>query len=275
MLGSEVGDRSTRARSATSVQALPRAGAVATLTAMPALALALARVTWDAGLLLAHGVESAPSLALSTVTIADLLTVVAGAAGTAASAYLSLAALLLFATPRRSRARAAVMRLTPGGWRRVVSVAATGALSAGLAFPAAAAPDSSDAGWVPEPLAPAEALAPPVLAPILPAPGESGGEPPDNPGPSPRSASGPPAQPAPPIGGAPAPDYVVATGDSLWTIAADALEGDLADGMASSDVAEIAAAWPALFEANRETVGADPGLIHPGQRLVVPDGWTS
>ncbi len=56
---------------------------------------------------------------------------------------------------------------------------------------------------------------------------------------------------------------VVAPGDSLWKLAADAL------GPGAS-AAEIAAAWPRWHEANAAAIGADPGLIHPGQVLDVP-----
>lgn len=47
-------------------------------------------------------------------------------------------------------------------------------------------------------------------------------------------------------------DYTVRTGDSLSAIAA---EHDLDGG------------WPALYEANRDHLGPDPDLIHPGQHL--------
>lgn len=54
----------------------------------------------------------------------------------------------------------------------------------------------------------------------------------------------------------PASDYTVQPGDSLSKIAADQL-GDQA-------------AWPKLYEKNRETVGEDPDLIYPGQVLDLP-----
>ncbi len=68
---------------------------------------------------------------------------------------------------------------------------------------------------------------------------------------------------------APAPDTVVVSrGDCLWSIAAAHLP-------TGSSEAEIAAAWPRWYAANRETIGADPDLILPGQRLTIPDGATS
>jgi len=54
----------------------------------------------------------------------------------------------------------------------------------------------------------------------------------------------------------------VSSGDSLWSLTASVLELD--------EVEHVAAAWPLLYEANRDLVGADPDLIHPGQELVVP-----
>ncbi|WP_062518594.1 LysM peptidoglycan-binding domain-containing protein [Demequina silvatica] len=56
--------------------------------------------------------------------------------------------------------------------------------------------------------------------------------------------------------------HVVAPGESLWSITADALD--------TAEAAAVAEAWPALYRANREAIGEDPGLIHPGQRLALP-----
>lgn len=55
----------------------------------------------------------------------------------------------------------------------------------------------------------------------------------------------------------------VHSGDSLWTIADRALGG-------SPSAARVATAWPRWYAANRSTVGADPDVIHPGQRLRPP-----
>jgi len=50
--------------------------------------------------------------------------------------------------------------------------------------------------------------------------------------------------------------HVVLPGESLWTIAAE-LIGD-------------ASLWPALYRANRDQI-VDPHLLHPGQRLAIPE----
>jgi hypothetical protein len=55
----------------------------------------------------------------------------------------------------------------------------------------------------------------------------------------------------------------VVSGDSLWSIAAAHLGRD-------ATPAEIAAAWPRWYAANRRVVGDDPTLIRPGQRLRPP-----
>lgn len=56
---------------------------------------------------------------------------------------------------------------------------------------------------------------------------------------------------------------VVHPGDCLWTIAA----ARLAPGATN---AEIDRAWRAIWAANRDRIGTDPNLIHPGLTLVMP-----
>ena len=71
-----------------------------------------------------------------------------------------------------------------------------------------------------------------------------------------------PAQDAPPRPTPHMPDSItVAPGDSLWSIAAS-LHPD-------ADDASIDAAWRAIYEANADTL-PDPNLIHPGQKLTLP-----
>jgi nucleoid-associated protein YgaU len=62
----------------------------------------------------------------------------------------------------------------------------------------------------------------------------------------------------------PAHEVVVRPGDSLWRIAEASLPAGAGD-------AEVDARCRALYAANRAVVGADPDLIHPGQRLRLPD----
>ncbi|MDQ3645419.1 MAG: LysM peptidoglycan-binding domain-containing protein [Actinomycetota bacterium] len=56
--------------------------------------------------------------------------------------------------------------------------------------------------------------------------------------------------------------HVVRRGETLWSIAADALP--------TTDAARIDRYWPAVYAANRHIIGADPDHIRPGQRLQLP-----
>lgn len=58
-------------------------------------------------------------------------------------------------------------------------------------------------------------------------------------------------------------EVVVAPDDTLWSIAAARLGPAVGDR-------QIATYWPRLYDANVDVVGADPDLIEPGQRLVLP-----
>ncbi len=58
-------------------------------------------------------------------------------------------------------------------------------------------------------------------------------------------------------------DYVVRSGDTLWEIAARALS--------TEDERRIARYWPSIHRVNRNIIGVDPSVIHPGQRLVLPN----
>lgn len=58
--------------------------------------------------------------------------------------------------------------------------------------------------------------------------------------------------------------HVVERGDNLWNITAADLGPD-----ATAD--EIAAEWPRWWHTNRDIIGDDPDLIHPGQVLTHPD----
>lgn len=68
------------------------------------------------------------------------------------------------------------------------------------------------------------------------------------------------AQQANPSG---AREVVVLRGDSLWSIAAK----DLGEGAGDTSIANH---WPKWYAANKDVIGADPGLIVPGQVLQAP-----
>jgi LysM repeat protein len=78
------------------------------------------------------------------------------------------------------------------------------------------------------------------------------------------TVAGQPPQPitagASPVSG----DHTVHAGDSLWSISAAHL------GPGATD-ADITREWHSLWRANAATVGEDPDLIEPGQRLQLPE----
>jgi nucleoid-associated protein YgaU len=82
---------------------------------------------------------------------------------------------------------------------------------------------------------------------------------------APVAPSPPPPSPTRPA--VPAPPepvvYTVVVGDCLWSIAARHLGAD-------PDASAVDAGWRAIYAANRDAVGDDPGLIHPGLVLRLP-----
>lgn len=69
--------------------------------------------------------------------------------------------------------------------------------------------------------------------------------------------------PEPRDGGGSVRTVTIEEGDSLWSISADLLGGDVP----TTDIAEV---WPDLYDANAERIGPDPARIEPGQELTVP-----
>jgi resuscitation-promoting factor RpfA len=65
----------------------------------------------------------------------------------------------------------------------------------------------------------------------------------------------------------PARVVVVRSGDSLWSLA----EREL--GNAATDE-QVSREWPRWYAANAETIGPDPAVIRPGERLLVPSERT-
>lgn len=61
----------------------------------------------------------------------------------------------------------------------------------------------------------------------------------------------------------PPEDVRVEPGDTLWSIARGSLPSSATDH-------EIDRRWRAIYRANLDAVGADPDLIRPGQRLLLP-----
>ncbi len=62
---------------------------------------------------------------------------------------------------------------------------------------------------------------------------------------------------------------VVRPGSCLWHLAAAQLE---AEGAGVPTAAQVARAWPRWWATNRDVIGDDPDLLHPGMRLSPPPG---
>lgn len=130
---------------------------------------------------------------------------------------------------------ALALRVTPHAVRRVLDVALGLSIATGVcAGPAAASYAGAGSG---PPPADVPASAPIASAPVLDWPT------------------------APPAGAA---EHVVVTpGDTLWGLAERSLGG-------GATAAQVAQTWPAWWDANRDVIGPDPDLLHPGTRLTPP-----
>lgn len=261
--------------------ALKQLGALTTLVLAPVAMYVLGALAWEQAQALSTSGQLTATAGLSTLSLGAALTPAAAAAGSLVAAHLTWTALALVAMPRTSRLRAAVSSVTPSAWRRLVTVAATGALSAGFALPATAAvvsaadepthagwashsdqfdPSVANAGWVPAPATAAIETQQPESGKVSAAAGN------DNAAPASASATSRAEGNDPAID---AEEVVVKSGDTLWDITARQLD------LTPADNAAIAAAWPELYHENRTTIGADPGLILPGQQLSIPAGWSA
>jgi hypothetical protein len=80
-----------------------------------------------------------------------------------------------------------------------------------------------------------------------------------------RPAAAVPPRPTPDPDAGSAEVTVVASGDTLWAIAAAHLPS-------GHSAAEVARAWPRWYARNRAVIGPDPGLLRPGERLAPPAG---
>lgn len=230
------------------------------------------RVADDVGAASAAGVPVRPDEALAAAVASAALV---GLCWLALSVLLELLCLVPGALGRGARRLADLV--TPSVVRRAtgallgVGVLAGLAPAASVAAPTIVAEAGGGAAAV-EPTATRPPLPDPGFAP-LPDPGwaPAAAAPPPTPGgwvptrphvrpqpdvrvlsPSPRST---PATPP--------PEVVVRHGDSLWSIAARHLGPDASES-------EIARAWPAWHDTNREVVGDDPDLLRPGQVLRPP-----
>lgn len=247
-----------------------RAGlATATTGAVSVSLLSALRAMLDG----AAGPATAPTGA--GLRVDELVGLAVVAVGVVAGAVLTVGCLLLLVAALAPGRWATLLarwagRLTPAVLRRTVAVGLGTGL--GLLGPVGLAGATEiDLGWavttpagdVQEP--PAGPVAVPLTGPITgPAAGPvTGPAAPAEPAADGLDVGAAPATPAMSTPGRASETVVVAPGDSLWSIAAAHLAPGAGDG-------EIAAAWPRWYATNEALVGEDPGLILPGQVLLVP-----
>lgn len=215
-----------------------RCVALALLAAAPALAL-LAPAPWTTGDAAATGDPFAALVAAVGVLAWACTGYLLLALGATAGSHLPGA--LGRAAHRTSR------RLAPAALRTLLRVA-VGVTAAGTALGTAAPSYAAPSAPPPVSAAPAAGFDWPTLSA----------------GPAAVTTAPPAAVPAA-RGGAhrPGAPVVVRAGDSLWAIAARALGPQ-------ATPARVAQAWPRWWHANRDVVGDQPDLIHPGTRLAPP-----
>jgi nucleoid-associated protein YgaU len=228
--------------------ALERIGAWVLLVAMPCGAYALANAAlwqwrnwpevWD---------------------VDDALALAAAALGAAVASYLTVSALVMVAAAALRQGRAIPVRaraIAPVAWQKVTAVALGIGLSSGVAVPAMASSQIPPGlGWADAPATAEHTAEEPNPVDIrldwgVAAVSE------EEPLPEPEAE---PVEPQSTAAGA----YVVQPGDSLWGIASGLLGDD-------ATPAQIQAAWPLLYEANRAEIGDNPSLIFTGTELHIP-----
>ena len=265
-----------------------RLGALTLLAS--ALAVGLALAACDA----AGRLASAPPSAWGPTALTRALVLLACGAGALGAAWHALSgalAVIALAGPAPSARgagirRAALRALHRWGapiMRRTTAGALVAAVAAGAPAMAAQAPGASDdLGWAPTasasaPAEPAPAPGPdasPGAEPAAPRPDPAAGAPSGETSAAEAPAGDPPAAEAP---SAPATTHRVSAGESLWSITEELLGAGAAGAPTDPSSggppaqARVARAWPILYAANAESIGADPDIILPGTVLSVPE----
>ena len=258
-----------------------------------ALTVVLALAACDA----AGRLASTPSSAWGPTALTRALVLLAcgagalGAAWHAVSGALAVIALTGNAprAPRTGISLVALRALHRWGapiMRRTAAGALVAAVATGAPAMAAQAPGASDdLGWTPTASAPAPAGEAPSPAGDTPAPAgdtsSNAGDTSSNAGDAARrpdaAAGATSADPSSP----PATTHRVSAGESLWSITEEILDAGSAGSPTDPSSggpgtqAQIARAWPILYAANAESIGADPDLILPGTALNVPEDLLS
>ena len=264
-----------------------RLGALTLLSSVLTAVLALAAC--DA----AGRLASAPPSAWGPTALTRALVLMACGAGALGAAWHALSgalAVIALAGPAPSARGAGVRRTALRAlhrWgapimRRTAAGTLVAAVAAGAPAMAAQAPGASDdLGWAPTASAPAPAGPAPSPDPDASPGAESAAPRPDA---AAGAPSGDPSAADPQAGGtpsAPAATHRVSDGESLWSITEELLDAGAAGAPTDpssggpSAQARIARAWPILYAANAESIGADPDLILPGTALSVPEDLLS
>ena len=265
-----------------------RLGALTLLAS--ALAVGLALAACDA----AGRLASAPPSAWGPTALTRALVLLACGAGALGAAWHALSgalAVIALAGPAPSARgagirRAALRALHRWGapiMRRTTAGALVAAVAAGAPAMAAQAPGASDdLGWAPTasasaPAEPAPAPGPdasPGAEPAAPRPDPAAGAPSGETSAAEAPAGDPPTAEAP---SAPTTTHRVSAGESLWSITEELLGAGAAGAPTDPSSggppaqARVARAWPILYAANAESIGADPDIILPGTVLSVPE----
>lgn len=232
--------------------------ALTATTGLTASAVALARL----GTAAAADVPAPDAVVGAVVLCLGALAAAVLATGCAMLAATGLAAAL---GRSWSRTEAVATRLVPVVLRRVLVVGVGAGITMGFGTTALA--DEVDISWQVTSQAPATAV--PTSTPLPTAEGvtATSAQHPAVPATHADTGSdtGSDTASAPEAPSPPARTVQVQAGDNLWTITAGLLPAGATD-------AEVAESWPQLYAANRDVIGADPGLIHPGDELTVPAG---
>lgn len=258
-----------------------------------ALTVVLALAACDA----AGRLASTPSSAWGPTALTRALVLLACGAGALGAAWHALSgALAVIAltgnaprAPRTGISLVALRALHRWGapiMRRTAAGALVAAVATGAPAMAAQAPGASDdLGWTPTASAPAPTGEAPSPAGDTPAPAgdtsSNAGDTSSNAGDAARrpdaAAGATSADPSSP----PATTHQVSAGESLWSITEEILDAGSAGSPTDPSSggpgtqAQIARAWPILYAANAESIGADPDLILPGTALNVPEDLLS